>query len=94
MSIVYINGIPEELNGGIAKCSGMNIHREDGPAVIYDSGTKEWWINGKRHRTDGPAIEYRSGFKSWYLKGRKHSYEEFLRRLSKEDAVLVALTWE
>ena len=24
------------------------LHREDGPAVIYTNGTKEWWINNKR----------------------------------------------
>lgn len=24
------------------------IHREDGPAVIYGNGDKEWWIDGYR----------------------------------------------
>jgi hypothetical protein len=24
------------------------LHREDGPAVEYFSGDKEWWINGER----------------------------------------------
>ena len=33
------------------------LHREDGHAVEYASGSKEWWINGLRHREDGPAIE-------------------------------------
>jgi hypothetical protein len=23
------------------------LHREDGPAVIYDDGLLEWWLNGK-----------------------------------------------
>jgi hypothetical protein len=26
---------------------GSNIHREDGPAVEYDSGAVDWWLNGK-----------------------------------------------
>lgn len=33
-----------------------NFHREDGPAIEYSSGDKEWWFDGKRHRTDGPAV--------------------------------------
>ena len=24
------------------------IHRENGPAVEYSDGHKEWWLNGKR----------------------------------------------
>ncbi len=43
------------------------LHKEDGPAVIAKSGTKEWWVNGKRHREDGPAIIYGSGTILWIL---------------------------
>jgi len=24
------------------------LHREDGPAVEYASGSKQWWLNGKQ----------------------------------------------
>jgi len=48
------------------------LHREDGPAIAYVNGTKEWWLNGKRHRTDGPAIENINGNKEWYLNGKLH----------------------
>ena len=24
---------------------------------VYDNGSKEWYLNGKRHREDGPAVE-------------------------------------
>ena len=27
-------------------------HREDGPAVIWADGDKEWWLNGRLHRED------------------------------------------
>ena len=40
------------------------LHREDGPAIEYASGTKEWYMNGKLHREDGPAIEYVNGEKT------------------------------
>lgn len=24
------------------------LHREDGPAIEWDNGDKEWWVNGER----------------------------------------------
>jgi hypothetical protein len=32
------------------------LHREDGPAVIWPHGTKEWYQNGVLHREDRPAV--------------------------------------
>jgi len=29
-------------------CDGKQLHREDGPAVIFPDGTTEWWRHGKR----------------------------------------------
>ena len=48
------------------------LHREDGPAVKYKDGHKEWYINDKLHREDGPAIEWSSGVKEWYINGLRH----------------------
>jgi hypothetical protein len=45
-------------------------HREDGPAYIHATGTKEWWINAKKHRLDGPAVEKPDGTKEWWLNGQ------------------------
>ena len=43
------------------------LHREDGPAIEWADGLKEWYKNGKRHREDGPAIERANGKKEyWY----------------------------
>jgi hypothetical protein len=47
-------------------------HREDGPAVEFSDGTKEWWINGHCHREDGPAIQYPNGDKDWYINSERH----------------------
>jgi hypothetical protein len=52
--------------------SEWRFHREDGPAVEYANGTKQWWVNGMRHREDGPAIEGADGYKEWYLNGNLH----------------------
>jgi hypothetical protein len=46
------------------------LHREDGPAVIYADGTQMWYRNGKPHRTDGSAVIYADGIKLWYRNGQ------------------------
>lgn len=48
-------------------------HREDGPAVIYKSGTEIWYINGLKHREDGPAIISKARkMSAWYKHGELH----------------------
>ena len=47
-----------------------SFHREDGPALEHNNGSKEWYLNGKCHREDGPAIEYPNGNKYYYLNNR------------------------
>ena len=44
-------------------------HREDGPAIIYPSGHKQWQLNGVSHREVGPAVESVTGYKEWWYKG-------------------------
>lgn len=58
------------------------LHREDGPAIEWGNGDKEWYLNGKLHREDGHAVEYVDGAKFWYLNGRQISEKEF-NRISK-----------
>lgn len=53
------------------KNSAGEYHREDGPAIEYVNGDKEYYINGKHHRTDGPALEY-SEYKDWRIEGVHH----------------------
>ena len=48
------------------------LHREDGPAIEYSNGSKEWYLNDNLHREDGPAAEYADGTKYWYIKGKRH----------------------
>ena len=50
---------------------------------IYNDGTKEWWLNGKRHREDGPAVEWASGYKHWWLNGEQYSEPNYYRQLYK-----------
>ena len=59
-------------------------HRDDGPALCFNSGTKIWCHHGVNHRLDGPAVEWHDGIKSWWYYG-KHipcsSQEEFVKLL-------------
>ena len=52
-------------------------HREDGPAIEWADGSKEWYINGLNHRTDGPAAIFSNGAKYWYINGVQLTEEEF-----------------
>jgi hypothetical protein len=47
-------------------------HREDGPAYIHNSGTQQWWINGKCHRSGGPAIIWPNGSVEWWDNDKQH----------------------
>jgi len=48
------------------------LHREDGPAIEYWNGDKEWYQNGYLYRLDGSAVEYANNFmdNEYYLNGR------------------------
>ena len=59
-------------NGTITYKLNNKLHREDGPAIEYLNGDKEWWINGNLHREDGPAIEWYDGDEFWYKNGKSH----------------------
>ena len=48
------------------------LHRDNGPAVEYASGSKAWYQNDIRHREDGPAVEHMDGIIVWYHNGRRH----------------------
>ena len=47
------------------------LHREDGPAQIWDTGTIAWCLNGRLHREDGPAVIYPNGLMEWYKNGKE-----------------------
>jgi hypothetical protein len=40
--------------------------------VVYECGTRHWYLNGKRHREYGPALECANGVRSWWLNGKRH----------------------
>jgi hypothetical protein len=59
-----------------------DLHREDGPAVVWGTGDLEWWQYSNRHRLDGPACLWANGTKEWWINGKRldvSTDEEFER---------------
>lgn len=63
------------------------FHREDGPAIEWADGTKEWWLRGLSHREDGPAIEWADGDKAWCLNGQKYTFKDYCNELLKRKLI-------
>jgi hypothetical protein len=59
------------------------LHRTNGPAVEFNSGTKHWFINGKFHREDGPAVESINGDRWWYLNNIGYTEDQYHQELIK-----------
>ena len=47
-----------------------DLHRKDGPAVIFENGIKLYYQNGLFHRIDGPAVISPGETEEWYQIGR------------------------
>jgi hypothetical protein len=56
------------------------LHRLNGPAIEYSSGSEQWYQNGKRHRTDGPAVEWSDNYKEYWIDDVYLTEEEFNNR--------------
>ena len=78
------NGRYKDKYGTVRWYKDGQFHREDGPAVEWNSGTKSWYLNDKLHREDGPAIEWSDGRKEWWLNDIQHTEEEFNQWLEKK----------
>ena len=48
------------------------LHRDDGPAVIYQNGEQRWYQHGEPHREDGPAVIWLDGTRFWRQHGKQH----------------------
>jgi hypothetical protein len=59
------------------------LHREDGPAIIWTDGSQFWYINGQLHREDGPAVIYADGMQFWFLDGMQYTESRYYKELYK-----------
>jgi hypothetical protein len=56
--------------------SANQLHRDEGPAVIYTNGIVSWWQDGQLHRIDGPAVE-RGSQGRWFLFGVEYTEDNY-----------------
>jgi hypothetical protein len=55
------------------RLSNHQLHRTDGPALIYPDGETRYYVAGKLSRTDGPALIKNAGqHQEWWYQGRQH----------------------
>jgi hypothetical protein len=71
LSILDVGGIFQYERYEIRDRNGQ-LHREDGPAVIYPNGSYHWYRNGALHREDGPAVILPNGNQYWYRNDMYH----------------------
>lgn len=57
------------------------LHRKNGPAVIYPDGSKDWYVNGKLHRVTGPAMTDPNGAGDWYLNGERYTFIDWRNKI-------------
>ena len=48
------------------------LHKINGPALIYPSGDEVWFKNGKLHRIESAAVIYPDGYESYYINGKPY----------------------
>ena len=71
-----------------------NLHRNDGPAIEYADGGKEWCVDGQLHRADGPAIECVAGYREWWVNGEKLTEKLTEKQFNPLSAQTLELTLE
>ena len=47
----------------------IEMHRTDGPAIIYPDGTQMWYRKGLRHHHGAPAVIWANGALEWWVDG-------------------------
>jgi hypothetical protein len=86
--------VPDVANLGTACIYLKNnqIHRTEGPAVVFDDGSYIWYLQGKRSRTNGPSTLIKNPlFREWRIGGKLHrkdgpaiEYAQTLEQLRKD----------
>jgi len=59
-------------------------HREDGPAIMWCDGWKEWRQLGMLHRTEGPAIIHNRNMPDEYWINGEAATKEDIKEINNE----------
>ncbi len=81
-----MNSIKTKTECGVEwRNSKGKLHREIGPALVDNAGTKYWCINGILHREFGAAVIRRNGNHDYYLNGVFYSEQEYKQEIVKRN---------
>lgn len=61
---------PGGLGGPLYKLAG-ELHRLNGPAIIWVDGTELWYCSGQLHRDGGPAVVRTNGNNEYWEHGQR-----------------------
>jgi hypothetical protein len=63
---------PSSLGTACIHLKNNQIHRTEGPAVVFEDGSYIWYFRGKTSRQNGPALSFRYGVMEWHVNGLLH----------------------
>jgi hypothetical protein len=67
----------------------QKIHNDFGPAVKWEDGSEEYWVQGERHREDGPAVLTPYGYEEYWLNNKKMTKAEHSLQMERQNQSLV-----
>lgn len=71
------------------------IHRDDGPAITWDDGSRFWYYDGVNHNENGPSVIYANGQMHWHYHGSNWDFDRWCKTLQKtpEDIVFLKIKY-
>ena len=63
---------PNNLGTACVHLKNNQIHRTEGPAVVFEDGSYIWYFCGKESRPNGPALCYQNQMMRWKVNGLLH----------------------
>lgn len=80
--------------GSIKTYKNGKLHSyNDDPAIIFSTGSKMWYLEGKKTRIGGPAETYSDGRIMWWLDDVLLRFPLYMSRMDEETQVKILLTY-
>lgn len=92
--LIDFSGRVVTKSGAIKTYKNGKLHSyHDDPAVIFSTGAKMWYLEGKKTRIGGPAETYSDGRIRWWLDDVLLSFPIYMSRMDEETQVKILLTY-
>ena len=92
--LIDFSGRVVTKSGAIKTYKNGKLHSyHDDPAVIFSTGSKMWYLEGKKTRIGGPAETYSDGRIRWWLDDVLLSFPIYMSRMDEETQVKILLTY-